>query len=185
MTEDPSHYDTQPHPLLAGVPGRVLLAWSHQVGATPYVDHDVWINTGLVIPPDLSGSAKAVDPALFYPSDLLTYTLVLSNSGLGPTAAQLSDLIPAGAAFRPASLWASSGQYGYDPAGGAITWTGLISTGGQVTLTFQVTTASTLSGGALVTNTARLTDGLGLARPLTATATAQLYHIYLPAVIKD
>ncbi|MBN1139813.1 MAG: exo-alpha-sialidase [Anaerolineae bacterium] len=186
VTNDPAHYDTQPHPLLAGAPGYVLLTWSHQVGATPYVDHDVWINTGLAIPPDLSGSAKAVDPPIFYPSDLLTYTLVLSNTGLGPTVAWLADPIPADTAYQPGSLWASSGQYGYDPAGDTITWTGMISAGGQVTLSFQVSTGLDLSDGDVVTNTAWLTDGQGIACTLTAAAAAiPLWRFYLPVVIKE
>lgn len=187
VTEDPNHYDTQPHPLLAGTPGYVMLAWSHQVGATPYVDHDVWINTALVIPSDLSTSLKTVDPAVFSPSDLLTYTLVLSNTGLGPTAARLADPIPAETAYQPGSLWATGGQYGYDPAGHTITWTGIIPTGGQISLTFQVTAAHSLSDGDTVTNTAWLTDGQGVAHTLSATATAtvRLWRVYLPVVVKN
>jgi len=184
VTTDPSRYDTQPHPLLAGTPGYVLLTWSHQASTDPYVDHDVWINTGLVIPPDLSSSAKAVDPLSFHPSDLLTYTLVLSNTGLGPTVARLTDPIPVDTAYRPDSLWASGGQYGYDPASGTITWTGMISTGQQVTLSFQVSAGLNLSGGEVVTNTAWLTDGQGISCTLMATATAQLRRVYLPVVVK-
>jgi hypothetical protein len=50
VTSEPSRYDTQPHPLLHGTPGHLILTWSHQEGATPYVDHDVMIDTDLVIP---------------------------------------------------------------------------------------------------------------------------------------
>jgi len=49
VTDDATHYDTQPHPLLHGSPGHVILAWSHQESSTPYVDHDVWVDDNLVI----------------------------------------------------------------------------------------------------------------------------------------
>lgn len=49
VTNDVNHYDTQPHPLLQGTPGRVILAWSHQESSTPYVDHDVWVDDNLLI----------------------------------------------------------------------------------------------------------------------------------------
>lgn len=49
VTSDPTRYDVQPHPILQGTPGRLMLVWSHQDGPTPYQDHDIWINTELVI----------------------------------------------------------------------------------------------------------------------------------------
>ena len=49
ITSDTQHYDTQPHPLRQGTPGRVILAWSHQDSISPYVDHDVWVNDDLLI----------------------------------------------------------------------------------------------------------------------------------------
>lgn len=49
VTTDTQHYDTQPHPLLQGTPGRLILAWSHQESASPYVDHDVWVNDDLQV----------------------------------------------------------------------------------------------------------------------------------------
>lgn len=50
VTNDPARYDLQPHPILQGTPGHVILTWSHQQSVNPYEDHDVWINTDLVIP---------------------------------------------------------------------------------------------------------------------------------------
>jgi len=49
VTSDTQHYDTQPHPLLHGTPGRIILTWSHQESASPYEDHDVWIDNDLEI----------------------------------------------------------------------------------------------------------------------------------------
>jgi hypothetical protein len=52
VTDDPGHYDTQPHPMLQGTPGHIVVAWSHQDSGSPYVDHDVWINTDLLVGPE-------------------------------------------------------------------------------------------------------------------------------------
>jgi hypothetical protein len=49
VTNDRKYYDLQPHPLLHGTPGHVMLVWSHQESAQPYQDHDVWINTDLAL----------------------------------------------------------------------------------------------------------------------------------------
>lgn len=49
VTTDPTRYDLQPHPILQGTPGHVMLIWSHQQSSTPYQDHDLWINTDLLI----------------------------------------------------------------------------------------------------------------------------------------
>jgi hypothetical protein len=51
VTEYPDRYDTQPHPVLGGAPGRVILLWPHQDGGTPYVDHDVWVDTDVRVVP--------------------------------------------------------------------------------------------------------------------------------------
>ena len=172
VTHDPTRYDTQPHPLLQGTPGHVILTWPHQDGVTPYVDHDVWIDTDLFVPPDLGASHKTATPSIFDPGNPLTYTLLLSNDGQGPAVASLRDPIPAGTTYQVGSLWASSGQASHDPVECVINWSGLISTCAQVTITFRVSTSVSLEDGDLVTNTAWLTDGQSTGHILVATATA-------------
>lgn len=49
VTKDRRYYNLQPHPLLHGTPGHVILTWSHQKSAQAYQDHDVWINTDLAL----------------------------------------------------------------------------------------------------------------------------------------
>jgi len=49
VTNDTQHYDTQPHPILHGTLGHIILVWSHQDSASPYVDHDVWIDDDLQV----------------------------------------------------------------------------------------------------------------------------------------
>jgi hypothetical protein len=49
VTQDRRYYNLQPHPLLQGTPGRVILSWSRQESTQPYQDHDVWVNTDLAL----------------------------------------------------------------------------------------------------------------------------------------
>jgi hypothetical protein len=49
VTKDRRYYNLQPHPLLHGTPGHVILTWSHQESTQAYQDHDVWVNTDLVL----------------------------------------------------------------------------------------------------------------------------------------
>lgn len=49
VTTDPSHYDTQPHPIRTGTAGEILIAWSKQQGGSPYVDHDIYVEPALMI----------------------------------------------------------------------------------------------------------------------------------------
>lgn len=173
VTFDPTRYDTQPHPLPQGELGHIILTWSHQESPTPYEDHDVWVNSDLLVEADLSGSAKEVVPSYFVPGLSLSYTLTLPNDGPGPTEAWLTDTVPANTTFRTDSLWASGGQLGYDPATATITWTGIVSTCGQVALGFQVDTDPALPGGESVSNTAMLRYGDGDPLELAAVATAE------------
>lgn len=172
VTHDHVHYDTQPHPLLHGVPGHALLTWSHQESASPYQDHDVWIDTDLVVAPGLLDAGKSVSPAIFAPEVVpLTYTIGIPNTGL-TTTATLVDPLPHEMDYVPDSLWASSGSYGYDPASQVLTWTGTISMNAAITVAFQVTPAGGLPDGELLTNTAWLTAGVVPGRRLEATAQA-------------
>jgi uncharacterized repeat protein (TIGR01451 family) len=172
ITYDYLHYDTQPHPLRHGIPGHVILTWSHQDSVSPYQDHDVWIDIDLLVSPSLLGAGKSVSPAVFAPELMpLTYTLSVPNTGL-TTTATLVDPLPPKVDYVPDSLWASNGSYGYDSARGIITWTGTISTDAAVTVTFQVTPTSDLADAEILTNTAWLTAGLAVGRPLEAVALA-------------
>jgi hypothetical protein len=172
LTNSPDRYDTQPHPLLQGTPGHAILVWPHQDdnNPTPYVDHDVWVNTDVVFVSDLSASSKGVAPAVVRPAGLLTYTLFLDNDGHRSTSAWLADPLPPKTAYD-GGLWASSGSYGYDAGNDLITWTGTISTVSRVTVTFRLSTALDLGDGEILTNTAALTDSGGPVYLLEAIAT--------------
>jgi uncharacterized repeat protein (TIGR01451 family) len=127
--------------------------------------------------PDLAPSAKTATPDAFLPGDVLTYTVILDNEGSGDAPAVfLSDTMPLSTTYVPGSLAfpAGAGAGGYDPAADAITWTGPVSAGLPVTLTFLVDTDPALVDGAVITNTAFISDGGGLGYQRVATAVASL-----------
>jgi uncharacterized repeat protein (TIGR01451 family) len=126
---------------------------------------------------DLSPSEKQVQPEVVAPGGLLTYTLVLENAGTDDApGVYLSDTVPLSTTYVPGSLAypPGTGVGGYDPASEAITWTGAVSAGLPVTLTFQVTVDLALADGAVVTNTVAISDGAGLGFERVATATVSL-----------
>ncbi|MEW5930102.1 MAG: exo-alpha-sialidase, partial [Gemmatimonadota bacterium] len=48
LTDDPDLADVQPHPVLHGTPGRVVMAWTRQKTAGGS-DHDIWVNPDLAV----------------------------------------------------------------------------------------------------------------------------------------
>lgn len=48
LTADPDLADVQPHPVLHGTPGHVVMAWTRQKAAGSN-DHDIWVNPDLTV----------------------------------------------------------------------------------------------------------------------------------------
>ncbi|MGD2041249.1 MAG: exo-alpha-sialidase, partial [Anaerolineae bacterium] len=172
VTIDPARDDAQPYALRHGIPGRAILAWAHQETSSTPDDYDVWVDNDIRLRASLCGAAKMVTPAVFSSAlRLLTYTLSVPNLGL-TTTVNLLDPLPADTAYKPASLWASSGRYGYDAVREAITWTGMVSTAAEITIRFQVTTTRVLNDAQSIANTVYLTDAEGLDYSLSVLAVA-------------
>jgi BNR repeat-like domain len=47
VTTDADLYDVQPHPIVHGTPGHVILSWGRQ--RAPGSDHDIWVNPDLAV----------------------------------------------------------------------------------------------------------------------------------------
>ena len=97
------------------------------------------------------------------PGGALTYTLALVNDGLSDAAAvNLTDTLPLSVTYIANSLAypPGSGNGGFDPATQVVTWTGVVSVGLPVTITFQVTLSVGLADGDAITNTAIISDGV-------------------------
>ncbi|MGD8625895.1 MAG: Ig-like domain-containing protein, partial [Anaerolineae bacterium] len=142
------------------------------VARVPAVQEPVW---------DLSPSSKYVEPGVVQPGDPLTYTLILENAGPDDApAVHMTDTLPLSTTYISGSLAFSAGAGGYDPATQAITWTGPLSVGLPVTGTFRVTVGLDLEEGAVVTNTALISDGASTLYEIEVTATV---HVPLPPMI--
>ncbi len=115
----------------------------------------------------LSGT-KTVEPTEAGPGDTLTYTIVISNASPGDeTDLEIVDPIPEGTVYIWGSAWASSGVVQQN--GGLIGWTGYLTVGHTVTISFQVYVDYWVTPGSVITNTATVIDALGNQFDLTAT----------------
>jgi uncharacterized repeat protein (TIGR01451 family) len=108
-----------------------------------------WTVTWQPMSPHLSIGKHAI-PGSVFPGDLLTYTIVVSETGgsIDVTGAQVTDTVPANT-----TCCTSIGQNGI-PITNAVSWSGLTITRGQsVSLTFAVTVGQ-VSSGTVITNDA-------------------------------
>jgi uncharacterized repeat protein (TIGR01451 family) len=127
---------------------------------------------------DLSNSYKQVNEAAgawVGSGTPVTYTIVLTNRGPSTaTSVSLRDPTPGDTVYITNSFASSAGTGGYDPAGDAITWTGIVSGYTRITVTFQVTVAAAgpLPRDTVITNTAFISDSiqvLQVSAPITIT----------------
>jgi len=124
----------------------------------------------------LSSSRKTVNPGEAGAGEVLTYTIVLCNTGISSASdTALFDAIPAHTTYVPGSVLATSGVA--TDAGG-IGWTGVVTSGESVTVAFQVT----VNEAAFIENTAVITDRYGITTTLRALANAK--RVYLPVVLR-
>lgn len=127
--------------------------------------------TTVVSGPRLTHSTKSV--RVVDPGTLLTYTIGLLNNGNENAMVIVTDTIPAGTAYIPGSFAVQppgAGSGGYDAPNNRIVWSGPITAGARVTLTFGVNI--TLTGTGIITNSAVVNDGVN--QPFTLTAISRV-----------
>lgn len=113
---------------------------------------------------------KTASQAEATPGETITYTVAIQASGTPPTGTvTLNDTLPAGLAYVPGSLAATSGVVD-DDAAPALTWTGLLTPTPAVTVTYAVTVAT--NEWRSITNAAVIA-AVGQ-EPFTRTATVQI-----------
>ncbi len=105
-------------------------------------------------PGSIVSLSKAVSPAGVEPGQRVTYTLVLSNSGLVSDSVSLSDTLPSGVEF---AAWGAQG--GAQRRDDEISWQDTVPARESITITFAVTNRS-LSGGNIITNRAQFSGSL-------------------------
>jgi uncharacterized repeat protein (TIGR01451 family) len=110
--------------------------------------------------PNLSTSIKQVSTPSADPQEVVTYTILLRNTGgLVNSPVYLSDDIPAGLVYVPGSFTASQGS-GNVSGGTLLSWQGNLSASAYVTLTYQVTITGVVTGSIVNQPIYRLTSDL-------------------------
>lgn len=112
-----------------------------------------------ILTPDLSSAIIAVDHSRVMPGELLTYAILITNTGNLASQAWLTDTLPAGLSFA-GNLFASAGSIAWDVNQGQLFWKGLVSAGDTVTLRFDAQVGHQLRSGVMLYNSALLNDGL-------------------------
>ncbi|MEE9615772.1 MAG: right-handed parallel beta-helix repeat-containing protein, partial [Anaerolineae bacterium] len=113
---------------------------------------------------------KTAEPAVVPPGKLLTYTLTVSNAGLGEALGLfISDTVPADTAYQ-----SCSGGDGCGESGGVVTWTvAALPGGGQGPVTFTVLVGSdVVSGTSIINQTYGVTCIQGVSATGTPVSTA-------------
>jgi uncharacterized repeat protein (TIGR01451 family) len=137
----------------------------------------------VVYNPDLT-VAKSADPEPVEAGEVLSYTIIIANNGLGDaTGVTVSDALPANTQFVPGSIVLDppgAGTAGTAPPSLA---TGVrIDAGQSVTVTFEVTVDKPLDAGAIIENDASATS---IQDPTPTTASADSTVTTTPAVQVD
>jgi uncharacterized repeat protein (TIGR01451 family) len=131
-----------------------------------------------------TGSAKAVNAAIAAPGDTLAYrmTLVNQSSYCDLAGVILTDVLPIEVTYVTGTLAGSAGTRGYIE--GVITWSGALSAGQAVTLTFDAVAGGDPAVPYAVVNQAVLDDRIGETRVLQAITLANPLRFYLPVIFK-
>lgn len=140
-------------------------------------------------PANLAKSSLSADKEPVYASDLLTYTIVLDNSGqIASDPLSLSDPLPDGTIYQPGTLsLQGGGTASYDSAQDRIVWQGSLPANGSVQIQFQVRVAATPGGPTSLTNQASLSGSAAnlLSAPLLKAVTSVVRKdFYLPVINK-
>jgi uncharacterized repeat protein (TIGR01451 family) len=138
--------------------------------------------TGSTLEGSLRPSQVNVRPTLPGPGDVLTYTIRLKNPGPTLSSARVTSTLPVEVASL-GNLRALSGSYG--EAGGVITWTGTVTGGVPITITYGATVDGGLTHPTALVNPIALDDGLGNVWEKSAVAIVHGFPVYLSMVLKE
>ncbi|MEW5717718.1 MAG: FG-GAP-like repeat-containing protein [Chloroflexota bacterium] len=135
--------------------------------------------TGSFLSGSLQSSSKSVAANLPRANSALTYTITLQNPGPALTGVRVTDTLPAEVNYL-GNLNGTTGTWGY--ASGVITWTGSVSTGAPVTITFSAAVRPEITNPQVIVNTAQINDGLSSVLQRQAIVVANGIPRYLPFV---
>ena len=131
---------------------------------------------------DLSPSIQIGWPISVQMGDTLTYTIqIINDTGALTNTVHLTDTVPAGLVYIPASLTASSGVVD-DSNAPDLAWTGVLTPTPTITITYGVTV--TAAAPQFITNTATIQSPGYDSIERSAAIIANGFHIYLPLVYR-
>jgi len=132
--------------------------------------------------PVLVTSRKSATPRRFGPDQTVGYTVLISNTGSLTASAVLTDTVPAHMVALTETLAATSGP---TPtyAGGQIRWSGTVTQGGEMRVTYTLSPTAETPLGVPLTNTAEIAGSvLG---PFTRRETVvQTHLVWLPLITR-
>ena len=157
----------------------------NQTSWLAYPDHHILFDrvaSVRVNSPDLSNSSKSVSPSQDVEAgDMMTYTLILRNDGLGDAPAVMTtDSLPH---MLELAAVGTPSQGNVETSDNSLTWTTSLSTGAIATLTYQAVIS--YRSGQVIANRAYVSDGFGESVVLTARANFKIGSIYLPLIMKN
>jgi uncharacterized repeat protein (TIGR01451 family) len=119
------------------------------------------IATTLIVAPLLTATKRAEPGGTVFPGTLLTYTIVMSNSGGGVAQISLSDTIPVHTIFVGTSAQVDPPPPAHSPpqiVGSAVTWQDNLDPSAWVTVSFSVFIQPGAPSGAVIRNLAQLQE---------------------------
>jgi uncharacterized repeat protein (TIGR01451 family) len=102
-------------------------------------------------------SSKSASVPTIRPGHQLTFTIAAQNGGVNLAGFWITDTLPLSLTYVDHSLIADSGSYGHE--NGVITWTGSLTDGKVVRITFGATVSQTIPIGASIVNSAVISGG--------------------------
>jgi uncharacterized repeat protein (TIGR01451 family) len=162
-----------------------LLLMTQSLRANEVAPEAVWD----VAQANLEGSYKSVDYTEALTGVILTYQIVLSNSGAaGAPDVIVTDTLPASLTYQAGSLEVVGGGL-WGETNGVITWSGSIMDNTSVMITFQAQIVDSLTAGEIITNTAEI-SGTGelllrwAATSIITQTESTTSTLFLPIIIK-
>ncbi|MDY7080130.1 MAG: DUF5107 domain-containing protein [Chloroflexota bacterium] len=151
------------------------------------LDNEEWgetFTTVLTDPaPVLVTSRKLATPRIFGSDQTVTYTVLISNTGNLTSTAALTDTISTSMIVLTETLAATPGLTLVYP-GDILHWTGMVTPGSEVHVTYRLSPTTTTPFGVPLTNTVRISGSVlgGFTRQETA---VQAHLVWLPLVVQE
>jgi uncharacterized repeat protein (TIGR01451 family) len=158
--------------LLAARAGGLVVLAAMVVGLTASASAQVG--------PTALGIVKTSSRSLVRPEEVITYTIVMLNTGPGNASVTMTDVLPFGVLFIPHSL-----TPGATYAAGQVTWSGTLAAGVPQSISFRVLVYEPGTVGPLpIVNTACMDDGTGLICSST-TVLSFRWAVFLPIMFAN